>query len=117
MALDDEVVGSASVGGRLVRVALTASPGTLLHSATPTANRWDVITILAVNNDTVTRTLTIEWGEAAATTHTVKQMRPQQGMELIVDRFRLKRGLPFLVSAFADAANVIHCYVQVEQLI
>ena len=112
---DDTIVGSASDGGEGVAVAATVTPGTLLHQGTAGSPPWDVVTICAVNNDTVTRTLSIEFGEAnLAGTRIDKLMRPQVGPELVVDRFRLKRGKP--VRAFCATASVINCFTQIEQL-
>lgn len=98
---------SGSTSGRLIKVAATSSPGTLVHTATSsTADEWDEVWIWATNSDSSVRTLTIEFGGTTSPDDLIQVSLPvQAGMTLIVPGFPVQGGV--VVRAFAAAANVV----------
>lgn len=105
---------SASADGRGIKVAATASSGTLIHQALPNvaANEWDAIWLQAVNTSTTTVKLTIEWGGTTAPDDHIEVSLPgEAGLKEMIPGLILQNGRE--VRAFADTANVIvlHGYV------
>lgn len=101
---------SGSTHGRPVKVAATATPGTLIHTATAESadGRFDEIYLFATNTDTTTRTVTFEWGGTTSPDDLVTDafsVPPSVGPVLLVPGLVLRNGL--LVRAFASAANVV----------
>ncbi len=113
---DDTIVGSASVDGRLIKVHETTNPGTLLHQGAASGGGWDRVTIMACNNDTVNRDITVLLGTATAAAGDiiVRTLFPKQGLRMILDRAPLKRTLP--IYAKASAADVVNCLVEIQGL-
>jgi len=97
---------SASTNGRQIKVAATATAGTLLHTAVSGTDDIDYITLEACNTHTSTVTLTIEWGGTTSPDDLVViELGSNRGRQLIVDRGVLNNGLA--VRAFADTADVV----------
>jgi hypothetical protein len=57
---------SGSTDGRAIKVAATATAGTLIHEGSATATTYDEIWLYAINTSASAVKLTIEWG---GTTH------------------------------------------------
>lgn len=109
------VIASGSTNGRLIKVAATATAGTLLHTAVSGTSDMDEITIEAVNTDTTDRKLTIEFGGVAAPDDLIEVTIPaESGLVMVVNGARLQNGL--VVRAFAATANVINCLVTVNRI-
>lgn len=53
---------SGSTNGRPIKVTATATPGTLIHTATSTTDEFDEIYLWAVNTSSSAVALTLEWG-------------------------------------------------------
>lgn len=97
---------SASTNGKGIKVVQTGTLGTTIHTAVVGTSSFDEIWLWAYNGDTVTRTLTIEWGEATVPDgNTVIDIPSKSGRFLVEDGRLLNNGL--VVTAFASAANVI----------
>lgn len=97
---------SGSTNGRQTKVTQTATPGDLIHTAVAGTDDLDEVWIWAVNTDTVSRTLTIEYGGVASPDDNIEVvLDPGKGLYLIVPGLLLQNGLA--VRAFADAANVV----------
>ena len=97
---------SGSTQGKGIKVVATGTPGTTIHTAVAGTSSLDEIWLYAYNSDTVTRTLTIEWGEATAPDgNNIIDIPSKQGRFLVVDGRLLQNAL--VVKAFASAANVI----------
>lgn len=109
------VIASGSPGnGRAVKVTATSTPGTLLHTATNTAGEFDEIVIYALNIDTVTRTLTVEFGSTTAPDDNIAVgIPPLAGLQVVVPGRRLNGGVA--VRAFSSAANVMMCHIDVTR--
>ena len=105
---------SGSTDGRGIKVAATASPGTLIHTATDSkaANEWDEVYIQATNTSASAVKLTIEWGGTTNPDDQVMITIPaQSGFTEVISGNLLQNAT--VVRAFAATANVlvIHGYV------
>lgn len=111
---DDLTIGSASTSGRMIAVAATSSPGTLLHTvASARGAKEQRIVVWASNIDTVTRELTIEWGGTSTSDRIVVTLGSKRGLIPVIPDLKLMNGLE--VRAFASSANKINCYVSVGE--
>jgi hypothetical protein len=100
---------SGSTTGKNIKVAATATPGTLIHTAHATL--LDEVWIEAYNSDSVARDLTIEWGGVAVPDDSVKITLPAAGAGAYVGSFQVVKGLTLtnslVVRAYGSVANVI----------
>ena len=110
MATFSKVFLSESAGGRPVKVADTATPGTLVHATGTSSTVIDEVWLYAHNTDTVARELTIEFGGVTSPDDTiVLGLAPESGLVLVLP------GLPVAgdgsaarnVRAFSSTANVV----------
>jgi hypothetical protein len=115
MASYSKLTLSGSTDGRAIKVAATATAGTLIHTASSTATTYDEIWLYAQNTDTTARKLTIEWGGTSAPDDLIEvTIGPEQGLVLVAPGLLLKgNATALIVRAFAATANVvtIHGYV------
>lgn len=101
---------SAQTDGRAVKVAATATAGTLLHTASATGQ--DILKVWAQNTSASAVKLTLEWGAATAPDDNVEvTVPPESGPILVVDRRVIGNSLT--VKAFAATADVITCWGEV----
>src|SRR5688572_7822508 len=96
---------SGSTDGRGILVAATATPGTTIHTAVAGATDFDLVTLYAVNLDTVERTLTLEYGGTGTGDTFPITLAAGRGPTLIVDGLPLHDGV--VVRAFGSSANKI----------
>lgn len=99
---------SASDGGRGIKVAATATPGTLVHEALESIaqNEWDEVWIRAVNTSGSSVKLTLEWGGTTSPDDQVEISLPgEDGFHDIVLGHVLQNGKE--VRAFAATGDVI----------
>lgn len=97
---------SGSTNGRPIKVAATATPGTTIHTAVSGTTDVDEVWLWAVNSDTITRKLTIEFGGTSSPDDTIEVGVPSEsGLILVVPGFVIQNGL--VIKAFAAAANVV----------
>jgi len=97
---------SGSTNGKHIKVAATATAGTLIHTAISGTSGFDEVWIYACNTDTTSRKLTIEWGGTTSPDDTLELTIPaESGYTLVVPGLVLQNGL--VVRAFAAVANVI----------
>lgn len=97
---------SGSTDGRPIKVAATATPGTLIHTATATSGEIDELWLWAVNTDSATRKLTVELGGTTSPDDLIEVGVPaESGLVLVVPGLVLRNGL--VIRAFAAAANVL----------
>lgn len=101
-----KVLLSGATNGRNVKVVATATAGTLIHTATASANVIDELWLWAVNSDTTDRKLTIEFGGVTAPDDLIEFTVPaEDGLYLMIPGLDLNGGV--VVRAFAATANVI----------
>lgn len=99
---------SASDSGRGIKVAATATPGTLIHTALSNvaANEWDEVWIRAINTSGSPVKLTIEWGGTGNPDDQVEITIPaESGFTEVIAGHVLQNAKE--VRAFAATANVI----------
>ena len=97
---------SGSTNGRNIKIVATASSGTLIHTAVSGTTNWDEIYIFGTNTDTVTRTLTIEFGGTTSPDDLVEiDLEALKGAYLVIPGWLLQNGL--IVRGFGSVANVI----------
>lgn len=96
---------SGSTDGRPIKVAATATPGTLLHTAHATA--LDEVWLWAANTDSISRKLTIEFGGTTSPDDLIEVAIPaESGLVLIVPGLVVSNSV--VVRAFGAAANVLN---------
>lgn len=107
MATYSKIALSGSTNGRMIAVAATSTPGTLIHTATSSTTYEDEIWIYAVNSSTSAVKLTLEWGGTTANTdHIELTVSGESGLVLVSPGLILQNSL--VVRAFAGTANVIN---------
>lgn len=99
-----KVLLSGGSNGRQIKVAATATPGTLIHTADASAK--DEVWLWAVNSDTVARKLTIEFGGTTSPDDLIEQtIQPESGLVLIIPGVPITSSV--VVRAFCATANVV----------
>lgn len=102
-----KILLSGSTNGRNIEIAATGTPGTLLHTAVSGTSSLDEIYIFAVNTDSSTRTLTIEFGGTTSSDDLIEiDLESNKGAYLVIPGWLLNNGL--VVRGFASAANVVN---------
>ena len=95
---------SGSTNGRGVKVAATATPGTLIHTAHATS--LDEVWLWCVNSDTAARKLTVEFGGTTSPDDLIEVTIPaESGLVLVSPGLTVTGGV--VVRAFAATANVL----------
>jgi hypothetical protein len=115
MATFSKELLSASTDGRAIKVAATATAGTLIHTGSTTATTIDEVWLYAVNSDSTDRKLTLEWGGVTVPDDLIElTIGAESGLVLVAPGLLIKgNSTALLVRAFAATANVvdIHGYV------
>ena len=115
MATFAKVILSGSTNGRGIEAVAVATPGTLIHTAVAGAAVIDEIWLFAVNNDVVSRTLTIEFGGVVdPDDHIEIEIPSQAGLYTIVSGLVLQNSL--VIRAFASAAAAVTVYGYVNRI-
>ena len=117
MATFSKIKLSASTDGRAVKVAATATPGTTIHTGSSSAGVLHEVWIYAVNSDTASHKLTVEWGGTTAPDDTIEVTVPAESGLMLISPGLLIVGnaTPLVVKAFADTTNLVllHGFVNV----
>lgn len=113
MADYTEVKLSGSTSGRNIKVAATATPGTLIHATT--ANKTTKIELWACNTSASDVVLTIERGNVTSPDDLVEYTVPAEDGWYCVDPGLLLEG-SLDVRAFAATANVINIAGQAVEI-
>ena len=115
MATFSKELLSASTDGRAIKVAATATAGTLIHTGSTTATTIDEVWLYAMNTDSADRKLTMEWGGVTVPDDLIEiTIGTEAGLVLVAPGLLIKgNSTALLVRAFATSANVItlHGYV------
>ena len=97
---------SGSTNGRGIKIAATATAGTLVHTATSSATDCDVVTLYAHNSSASAVNLTIEYGGVSSPDDLLLLSIPAQtGLTLVVPDLVIRNSL--VVRAFAGTTNVV----------
>lgn len=99
---------SGSTDGKAIKVAATATPGTLIHTAVSGVgdDNFDKIYLWAMNTDTTERKLTLEWGGVASPDDLIEVLIPPEfGLVPVVLGLPLQNGK--VVGAFCSSANIV----------
>ena len=105
---------SGSADGQGIKVAATASPGTLVHTAHATAT--DEVWLWAVNSSTSAVKLTVQFGGTTDPDDSIEAtIAPESGLFLIVPGLVLSNSK--VVRAFAGTANVLVVHGYVNRLV
>jgi hypothetical protein len=109
MATFSKTILSGSTDGKQIKVAATATAGTLIHTGSTTPATLHEVWLYAVNTDTTDRKLTIEWGGVASPDDLIEYtVKAENGLYLIVPGLLIKgNATALVVRAFAATANVI----------
>jgi hypothetical protein len=109
MATYSKIPLSGSTDGRPVKVAATATAGTLLHTGSNTATVIDELWLYAMNTDTTARKLTIEFGGVTSPDDLIEvTIQPETGLVVVVPGLIIRgNATPLVVRAFAAVANVV----------
>ncbi len=95
---------SGSTSGQQIKVAATATPGTLVHTASKAM--IDEVTLYGVNSSAAAVKVTLEWGTTTAPDGNIEiTIQPESGYVLLTDGLPLTNAL--VIRAFAATANVI----------
>jgi len=97
---------SGATNGKQIKVAATATAGTLIHTAVTGTASWDEVWIWAVNSSASDVKLTIEWGEVTAPDGHIELTIPAEaGYVPVIPGLLIQNAL--VVRAFAASANVL----------
>jgi hypothetical protein len=110
MATYSKIQLNGGTGGKLVKVAAIATPGTAIHTTGVSTSTFDEIWLYAVNSDTTDRKLTIEWGSTSSPDDLIEQtITAESGLLLVVPGLLLAGdgSSGRVVRAFAATANVV----------
>jgi len=106
---------SGSTNGKAIKLAATATPGTLVHTSVSGLVDYDEAWLYATNNHTGDVDLTIEWGGVASPDDIVEITIPAKtGLYLVIPGLVLQNGL--IVRAFASVTNVISVFGWVNRI-
>lgn len=111
MATFSKQLLSGSTGGRLIKVAATATAGTTIHATGTSSTIIDEVWLYAVNSDTTDRKLTIEFGGTSAPDDLIEfTVKAESGLYLIVPGLVLTGdgSSARTIRAFCASANVVN---------
>ena len=97
---------SGSTNGRGIKIAATATAGTLVHTGTSSATDCDVVTLYATNSSASSVNLTIEYGGVSSPDDLIQLAIPAtSGLTLVIPDLVIRNSL--VVRAFAGTTNVV----------
>ena len=102
---------SGSTDGKGVKVVQTATAGTTIHTGPTNTAQFHEVWLYAVNSDTSSRKLTIEWGGVASPDDLIEFSVPaDSGLYLMVPGLVIKgnASAALVVRAFCATANVVN---------
>ena len=114
MAIYSKIPLSGSTNGRGIAVSASATPGTLIHTATSSTTYEDEVWIYAMNTTTTAVKLTIEFGGTSTSDQIEITIAAEAGLVLIAPGLVLQNSL--VVRAFAGTANVINIFGYVNRV-
>jgi len=116
MATFSKQLLSGSTNGKAIKVAATATAGTLIHTAASGTSTLDEIWLYAHNTSSSAVKLTLEWGEATAPDGHIEVNIGAEGTGLILVAPGILLQNSLVVRAFAGTANVINIFGYVNRI-
>lgn len=116
MATFSKQLLSGSTNGKAIKVAATATAGTLIHTAASGTSTLDEIWLYAHNTSSSAVKLTLEWGEATAPDGHIEVNIGVEGTGLILVAPGILLQNSLVVRAFAGTANVINIFGYVNRI-
>ncbi len=114
MALTKEFLTGGAGDGTGIKIGATTL-GTANTVHTVPASKEDTIRILATNNDSVVRTVTLLWGaETAVDDEITVPIQPKAGLLLLIPGLPL--GAAKVVKAYAETTNVVVIHGDVNRV-
>ena len=107
MATYTKTLLSGGTNGKSIKVAATATAGTLIHTAVSGTSSMDEIWLYAHNSSASQVKLTIEWGEATAPDGHMEVNLAAEGTGLVLVTPGILLQNSLVVRAFAGTANVV----------
>jgi hypothetical protein len=99
---------SGSTAGRQIKVTGTATGSSVtIHTAQSGTALVDVVTLYAMNSDSVPRLLTIEWGGVTVPDDLIKVLVPAQGAGVVYFVIDGVIQNSLIIKAWAEIANSI----------
>lgn len=116
MASYSKRILSGSTNGKGIKVAATATAGTVIHTAVAGTSSIDEIWLYAHNTSAAAVKLTLEWGGVASPDDHIEISIPAEGagMVLVAPGILLQNDLN--IRAFAATANVINIFGYVNRI-
>lgn len=97
---------SGSTNGKMIKIAATATPGTLLHTAVSNILDMDEVWLYVTNNHSANLNITFELGGVASPDDLVQLTVPfKSGLVLVIPGFVFNNGVA--IRAFAQTANLL----------
>jgi hypothetical protein len=117
MATYSKKLLSGSTNGKGIKVAATATAGTVIHTAVAGTSSLDEVWLYAHNTSATAVKLTLEWGGVAAPDDHIEINIGAEGTGLILvaPGILLQNGL--IVRAFAGTGNVINIFGYVNRIV
>lgn len=104
---------SGSTDGKAIDIAATSiGSGTTIHTAVSGTTDWDMVTLYAINTDTVDRDLVVGWGGTSDPDIFTVTIPTKTGLYLIVPSLPLQNGA--VVRGACATANVIQVYGYID---
>ena len=107
---------SGSTNGRGIKVAATATAGTLIHTAVAGTSSADEIWLYAHNTSAGAVKLTLEWGGVTSPDDHIEINIGAEGTGLILIAPGILLQNSLVVRAFAGTANVINIFGYVNRI-
>lgn len=116
MASYSKRILSGSTNGKGIKVAATATAGTVIHTAVAGTSSIDEIWLYAHNTSAAAVKLTLEWGGVASPDDHIEISIPAEGagMVLVAPGILLQNDLN--IRAFAATADVINIFGYVNRI-
>ncbi len=106
MATFSKLKLSGSTDGKMIAVAATATPGTLIHTAQSGTANFDEVWCYAVDTSAFAVKLTVEYGGVATSDQVEVTIPAEGGLVLVIPGAVLQNSL--VVRAFAATASVLN---------
>ena len=116
MATYSKQLLSGSTNGKGIKVAQTATAGTLIHTAVSGTSSFDEVWLYAHNTSSAAVKLTIEYGGVAAPDDHIEITIGAEGTGLVLVAPGILLQNSLVVRAFAGTANVLNIFGYVNRI-